>query len=238
MRRFPRYSRLVWLVALVACNSIVGIGPLHEDSRNGAGAGAGGTAAKAGTSNAQAGQDSNGGQPGVAGTDSAGAAGEGGSGGGGGEVPVDATVTGHVIDFWGHKLANIPVLIGDSLYSTDEDGAFVIHDVAPSYDASLIVVYNFNTVDRTSGASGRRSGTSRSHSKTRSLAPIRPSQSRSAGPMAATTSAASMARSSRPASSGKARTRLRRRRTACSSNRTPRPVFPPATWPTIWLTSR
>ena len=43
---------------------------------------------------------------------------------------------GHIIDFWGHKIPNVPVQIGDTLVSTDDNGAFTIPNVAATYDVS------------------------------------------------------------------------------------------------------
>jgi len=65
-------------------------------------------------------------------------AGKGGSGGSGGSAG-GTTVTGHVIDYWGHKLPSIQVEIGGTKVSTDAQGAFTIPNVAAEYDASLVV---------------------------------------------------------------------------------------------------
>jgi hypothetical protein len=168
MRRTQLLSRAVWLLGAVACNGIVGIEDLHDGPRPGAG----------GTEGSSAGTSSNGGKPSSAGKNAggsstneggtsgsspveggsdtgpggAGASGEGPGpvGGEGGEPPVvgDPTVRGHVIDFWGHKVPNVPIKIGSALTSTDETGAFEIPNVAATYDASLVATYTFNTVDR------------------------------------------------------------------------------------------
>lgn len=62
-----------------------------------------------------------------------GGAGEGGTGGG------DTTVHGTVIDVWGHRLASIPVAIGDDTILTGSDGTFTFQDVPATYTASLVV---------------------------------------------------------------------------------------------------
>jgi hypothetical protein len=47
-------------------------------------------------------------------------------------------VHGHVIDFWGKPIANLPVQIGNTLASTDDKGAFTIEDVPAEYDVSMV----------------------------------------------------------------------------------------------------
>ena len=70
------------------------------------------------------------------GTSSTGAAGEE-SGGAGGSVIESGTVSGTVIDFWKHPLANVPIGIGSMTTITDRDGKFSIPDVTPPYDIWL-----------------------------------------------------------------------------------------------------
>lgn len=155
-------SRLLWLAAaLAACNSIVGIEDLHDGPRSNTGAdggdggtttagknGSGGTKPEGGT-----GTKPEGGTGAVApgGASSAGEGPEplGGEGAGGSPNPVTSTVAGHVIDMWGHKLANIPVRIGDAVTSTDEEGAFTLDDIPETYDASVLTTYSINAFDRT-----------------------------------------------------------------------------------------
>ncbi|HYP99100.1 MAG TPA: hypothetical protein VER96_10515 [Polyangiaceae bacterium] len=105
---------------------VAGDGTTQGGSGNGGSAGSvGGSAGKAG------GSGGNGGSAGKTG----GSSGNGGSGGSVGGT----TVTGHVIDYWGHQLSGIPVEIGGTKVTTDAQGAFTIPNVAAQYDASLIV---------------------------------------------------------------------------------------------------
>ena len=67
---------------------------------------------------------------------SAGAAGEE-TGEAGGAANESGTVTGTVIDFWKHPLANVPIGIGSTTAITDRDGKFSIPDVTPPYDIWL-----------------------------------------------------------------------------------------------------
>jgi hypothetical protein len=164
MARALRPSRLVWLAAAVAaCNGIVGIEDLHEGPRSGNDTGAeggdGGTtsAGKAGSGGTkpEGGTDAKPeGGTGAIGPGGAANAGEGpeplgGDSAGGSANPPTSTVTGHVIDMWGHKLPNIPVRIGDAVTSTDEDGAFTLDDIPATYDASVLTTYSINAFDRT-----------------------------------------------------------------------------------------
>lgn len=161
MQRSLRLSSLIWATtALVACNSIVGIDDLYEDGRPGTGgtessAGDGGT-----TSAGASGSGDSGGMSepteGGSGSEPLGGGGAGpgpepigGQNAGGAPEPGGSTVAGHVIDFWGHKLANVPVRIGDAVTSTDDDGAFVFEDVPATYDISFVAEYLISTVPRT-----------------------------------------------------------------------------------------
>ncbi|MEO6600020.1 MAG: hypothetical protein ABIQ16_09130, partial [Polyangiaceae bacterium] len=129
-----------------------GIEDLHEGHRPGGGgdgntAGAGNDAGMNSTAgmnntagkNNTAGSTARGGASG-SGNPTAGSGNEpGGEGGEGGALnPGNSTVHGHVIDFWGHSVPNIPVQLGDTLGSTDEKGEFVFDDVADQYDVSLV----------------------------------------------------------------------------------------------------
>lgn len=156
MSRATHLTPLVWLLALGACTSILGIDDLHQGARPGSG----GEAATGATSNSNAGESSAGegnvgGKTNTAGTSNtvggvnpaAGVGGEGGSGEvgtpggapqGGAPNPDDTTVRGHVIDFWGHPVPSIPVQIGDVLASTDAKGEFVFEDVPTTYDVSFV----------------------------------------------------------------------------------------------------
>src|SRR5262245_50257742 len=57
-------------------------------------------------------------------------AGDGGGGGGGGD---GITVTGEVRSAYGGTLANIQVLVGDELVTSDAAGAFTVEDVEVPY---------------------------------------------------------------------------------------------------------
>jgi hypothetical protein len=94
-----------------------------------AGSTTGGAAAGGGSS-------ASGGTSADAGSSSTGAAGEE-SGGAGGAPSDSGTVTGTVIDFWRHPLANVPIGIGSMTAITDREGKFSIPDVTPPYDIWL-----------------------------------------------------------------------------------------------------
>ncbi len=163
MARALRPSRYLWLAAtLVACNGVLGIEDLYDGPRPGAGgtdsdAGEGGSSAagKANTGGTNITPEGGAGSEGGSGAKpTGGAAGDaptpiGGDNTGGAVEPGNGTVRGHVIDFWGHKLANVPVRIGDAVTSTDEDGAFEVENVPATYDVSFVAEFEFNTVPRT-----------------------------------------------------------------------------------------
>lgn len=160
--RSMRLSPLVWLLALGACTSVLGIEDLQEGPRPGSGGepamggkGGGGRANGGSSSPAGGAVDPAAGQGNVPSGGAGGAIGIGGAGNdaggsgapgdagaaGQGIIPDDPTVRGHLIDAYGHKLPNVPVQIGDTLVSTDQDGAFVIPNVAANYDVSLAIEY-------------------------------------------------------------------------------------------------
>lgn len=164
MSRSLRLSPIVWLLSLGACTSVLGIEDLHEGPRPGTGVTTGGT------DSAQAGKTNTGGKNGTGGSTepnggstnagavnqpNGGAGAEGGMGnqaGAGGELnPDDPTVRGHVIDIWGHKLPDIPVQIGDTLTTTDANGAFVIANAPASYDVSLDIEFQQGAQHRSFG---------------------------------------------------------------------------------------
>ena len=154
------------LLGIAACSSLLGIEDVHQGPAPGAEAGTSGEPdggesnggfANAGGANGGAAQAGSamGGAPdaGAAGKDSAGAgnsAGSSGEAGAAGAAPIGSTVTGHVIDFWGHKLSNVPVEIGGKQVLTDFQGAFAIADVPDEYDVSLIIQF-VSTVTQTHG---------------------------------------------------------------------------------------
>jgi hypothetical protein len=158
-----RISRLLpWAslgALLAACNGILGIEDLYEGERPGVG----GTSDDGGTVNPPGGDGSGGtvnptggdgsggvvtpqggdGSGGVVtpqGGDGSGGAvtPQGGDGGGGSPEPVGGSVTGHVIDFWGHPVPSLQVQIGSTRVSTDESGAFTVPDVPTEYDVSMV----------------------------------------------------------------------------------------------------
>jgi len=139
------YYSLFGLFALGACTSVLGIEDLHEGSRPGSGGDGNdaGTGNDAGKNNA-AGKSNGGGNTAMGGAANASGAGNPSAGVGneagaaGALNPGGSTVKGHVIDFWGHSVPNIPVQIADTLGSTDEKGDFVFDDVADQYDVSLV----------------------------------------------------------------------------------------------------
>jgi hypothetical protein len=146
------------VVSAFACSSILGIEDIHPGPKpgsetggdSGSGGTTGGTPSTGGTSTT-GGKGGTGGTAGSAtggkgGATTGGASGtaggggdgdSGGDGGTGGGTP--GTVTGTVIDFWGHKLAAVPVEIGTELVTTNAQGVFTIADVAPRYDLQLVV---------------------------------------------------------------------------------------------------
>jgi len=165
-RSLRRVAPFASLLALAACSGVLGIEDLHEGPRAGSsGSGNGGDGISAGgdtVSHGGGGGSNHGGTSSSAGTTTVGDAGEGGAagagegggtggisgggsggsaGGGGTGGAMPGTVTGHVIDFWGHKLSGVPVLIGTALTSTDEHGAFTVPNVPGSYDVALTIDY-------------------------------------------------------------------------------------------------
>jgi hypothetical protein len=113
-------------------------GTVNSLGGRGATGGATGTGGSAASGAAPGGgaSSSNGGTSTEAGASPTAAAGEE-SGGAGGSVSESGTVSGTVIDFWKHPLANVPVGIGSVTAITDRDGKFSIPDVTPPYDIWL-----------------------------------------------------------------------------------------------------
>lgn len=154
MSRVLRWSPLAAVLALAACTSVLGIEDLHDGPRPGAGGDdssggtnttggknhpSGGSVTAAGSSPDAGANPGTGGTNGGSNNNTAGTAGTtvNDAGAGGAPIDGDSAVHGHVVDFWGHKLANVPVQIGDTLTATDENGAFVIENVAATYEVSL-----------------------------------------------------------------------------------------------------
>lgn len=156
-----RTRNTVWgctFALAAACNGIVGIEDVYEGPRPGSGGTTpgGGTQGEAGNPSNQGGVPSSadGGDGSVApegGSDPGslgGAAGDGsspiagdGSGGAAEPEPETGRVAGHVIDFWRHPLPNISVQIGNTLVTTDKNGAFTVDDVPATYDVSMVYTY-------------------------------------------------------------------------------------------------
>jgi pentapeptide MXKDX repeat protein len=59
-----------------------------------------------------------------------------------GPAPMGAAVTGEIIDFWGHPIPDVPVMIGEETTLTNDDGEFVFEQVPETYDVSFIVEYS------------------------------------------------------------------------------------------------
>jgi hypothetical protein len=150
-----RFAPLLPVLALGACTSVLGIEDIQEDRELANGGTstttdvAGGTkntgGSKSGSSsggNGNVGGDepvggdaSNGGTPAAGGTNPVG--GDGGMAGA--PDPVDPTVQGRVIDFWGKALSGVPVQIGEVQVITNAQGQFTFEDVPAEYDVSLVV---------------------------------------------------------------------------------------------------
>src|SRR4051812_13851976 len=155
LSRARRWSPLAALLALGACNSVLGIEDLHDGPRPGTG----GDDSSGGSQNPTGGKNNPSGgsvrtprnsphagahsAPSGAGGNSSGTSGTTGTsgtsgssgtmndGGAGGEPPVvgDPTVRGKVIDFWGQAVPNIAVQVGDQTTTTDAAGKFTVQDV-------------------------------------------------------------------------------------------------------------
>jgi hypothetical protein len=160
-RRITRLAPFASLLALAACSSVLGIEDLHQGPAPGSGGSSsggtsnGGTATSGGdgavggssgssTINGGSGGKGQGGSSAVGGDMSVGGEAGAGIGAGGDGTVGGSTVHGHVIDYWQHKLAGVPVEIGGTKVITDEAGAFTIDNVAAQYDASLVVQYPDN----------------------------------------------------------------------------------------------
>jgi hypothetical protein len=157
--RLTRIAPFASILGLAACSGVLGIEDLHQGPAPGAGAGGdlsgggdlstGGDLGNAsGSTQVGNGGKGQGGANGGTGATTAGSSavgeagdisiGEAGVGGG----TSGGTVTGHVIDYWGHKITGIPVQIGATLVTTDDQGAFTIPSVAAEYDVSLVVDFS------------------------------------------------------------------------------------------------
>lgn len=62
-----------------------------------------------------------------------------GNAGAGGSTTGPGTVSGTVIDVWGHPLPSVAISIGSEVTATDAQGKFSVANVAATYDATLVV---------------------------------------------------------------------------------------------------
>lgn len=148
-----RFAPLLPILALGACTSVLGIEDIQEDpdlanggstttdveggSKNTGGSKSGSTGggnSNVGGDEPIGGDTSNGGTPTTGGSNPV-----GGDGGMAGASPEDPTVNGHIIDFWGKPVPDVPVTLGEQQVVTDEDGAFTFEDVPAEYDVSFVV---------------------------------------------------------------------------------------------------
>ena len=158
-----RYVSLFSLLGIAACGSLLGIEDVHEgaapgstgDSGTGTGNPEGGSsnpnggaAAHAGA--AHGGASGNGAAQGGTENPTGGSAGKGSSGanagndgdaGAAGASAAGSTVTGHLIDVWGHAVPQTSVAIGDQFTTTNQAGVFTVDGVPESYDASLLIKF-------------------------------------------------------------------------------------------------
>lgn len=106
-------------------------------SSTGGKASSGGNTSRGGAGGAPTGGRAGGGSSG-GGNAGAGNAGAGNAGAGGGSMG-PGTVSGTVIDVWGHPIPSVAITIGTSVTATDSLGKFSIASVAATYDATLVV---------------------------------------------------------------------------------------------------
>ena len=148
------------LLGTTACRSLIGIEDIHEEPVSGSagmagrdsssGGGRGGNQPGAGSSNSagsiatagKGGGNSNGGSSG--GDPRGGAGPEAGAAGVAGLAGSGSTVQGHVIDYWGHRLADVAIELDGETSTTDGQGAFQFEAAPTEYDISLVVSYNVN----------------------------------------------------------------------------------------------
>jgi len=130
--------------------------------KGGAGGTTGGSSGTGGKGGTTGGSSGTGGDSGEGGSDTGGTSGTGGStggaggsggtagsggsnagsGGSAGSVNTDPTVRGKVVNHWLHPIPNVPVMIGDAMTTTDDDGEFEIPDVEATYDAQLVLTFS------------------------------------------------------------------------------------------------
>lgn len=151
------------LFGMAACASLLGIEDIQPGSSAGGEAGTGGRSSNAGAgASPTAGHASSGGGAVTAGNggESGGSSGTGAQGDGGdagdagapaaaGSSGAGSAVHGHVIDYWGRKLANVPVEVAGKTSTTDAQGAFSFDSVPEEYDASLVASFSIDGNGRT-----------------------------------------------------------------------------------------
>jgi hypothetical protein len=155
-RRVPsvmRFAPFLPLLILGACTTVLGIEDVEEDPNAGKGGSDATTDVEGGTKNtggsssptmSMGGTTSEAGDgPGPVGGDGNIEGGNGPLGGdgnmGGAPNPVDPTVHGRIIDFWGKPVPDVPVQLGEEQVVTDEKGQFTFLDVPAEYDVSFVV---------------------------------------------------------------------------------------------------
>ncbi len=55
------------------------------------------------------------------------------------QAPVSGAVHGRLIDFWGHGVPGVEVVVGEQSGTTNDEGEFVVEDVAATYDVSFVL---------------------------------------------------------------------------------------------------
>jgi hypothetical protein len=160
-----RFAPFLPLLVLAACTSVLDIEDIEVDpdanggslttEPQGGNKNTGGTkGGSPNTTNSMGGDEPVGGDAPMGGDAPVGGDGPmGGSGMGGEPNPGDPTVRGVLIDFWGNKLPNVALQVGDTLTNTDETGKFVVENVPETYDVSLAFEFAVNAFPRLHGYS-------------------------------------------------------------------------------------
>ena len=118
-------------------------GKAGDSGKGGSGAAGAGATGGGGSSGASGGSGGSTGGSSGAGGSTGGSGGSGGTDMNGGEAGMGTVetgaVSGTIIDFWGHKLSGIPVKIGDTSATTDQNGKFTVADVPETYDVAFVI---------------------------------------------------------------------------------------------------